>query len=311
MPLSIASFENPPRLPVPSEVELRCIGALGATFQLSHRTELMEEIGRVLNIPKGGWSLGISRLYDGKDIRLVWLLRRLARGRHAGAVSSNLQNARRFVDADTMLTLIVASRENVNSIDDVSMKPIETWTEGGLDYLWLEKDKLGLPPSITNNWRKARPFVSGETNRMVYPAIIPARDQVIAYAAQMRSSYERCFHRFYARMQARDMTVWIGCRVATLVWKAYAFLAPGGGEYNPKKGLRAQLGQQFGCYTALGYVASSLAPGETRALDRILTDDAFNGSEWVRIAKVRVAEALFLELILQDIRDLRGKSDTT
>lgn len=105
----------------------------------------------------------------------------------------------------------------------------------------------------------------------------------------------------------RDLAQWTGCRVATLVWKAYAFLAPGGRDYDPKRSLSPQLGQQFGCYTPLTYLASTAQPGATRALDRILTETALNNSEWVRIAKVRVAEALFLELLLQDARALQGQ----
>ena len=44
-------------------------------------------------------------------------------------------------------------------------------------------------------------------------------------------------------------------RIAKLVWRAYAFLAPGGAEYHPGSSVAAQSGQHFGCRTALQFLS--------------------------------------------------------
>lgn len=303
MALSTSTFETSPRNPVPTVREMQALAAYGSKKTIADRAELMEAICAVLNIPRGGWSTGISRLCSQGDIRLVWLLRRLAHAHTASAVVKNLENARRFVGGETMLALVVAARESADSIDAVSMQPIDSWRQGGLDFLWDEKDKLGLPSSITSNWQPVPPFISGETHREVHPAYIPARDQVIAYAAQINTSFNRAMDTFLQRLPSGETPAWTGCRVATLVWKAYAFLAPGGRPFDSKRSLSSQLGQGFGCLTALTYLANSAPLRTPRRLDSVLTDMDFNRSEWVRIAKVRAAEALYLERLLYSTRE--------
>jgi hypothetical protein len=92
------------------------------------------------------------------------------------------------------------------------------------------------------------------------------------------------------------------------VWQAYAFLAPGGSPYDPKKTLRDQLGQHFGHGTALGYYAHK-AEEEKRppGLDDILSDHSLDHLEWLHSAKPRAAETLFLERLLKRARQLLPK----
>ena len=236
------------------------------------------------------------------------MLRRLAHANLAKAVSQNLDRVTRFVSADVMLTLVVAARENANSIGAVSMQRIDTWHEGGLDFLYKEKDKLGLPASITNTWQKVTPFVSQETHRMVYTAEIPARDQVIAYAAQLNASMHNTFNRHRQWAKGKYIVPASGSRVAMLFWKAYAFLAPGGPAFDEKKSFDSQLGQKFGCFTAITYLSITPPPPAQRGInlfDRAFADTQLNKSEWVRIAKALVAETLSLERLLNTTRELR------
>jgi len=94
-------------------------------------------------------------------------------------------------------------------------------------------------------------------------------------------------------------------RPAMLAWAAYAFLAPGGRAFDPKKTLASQLGQHFGSRTALDYVEhmAKKAAG-TPGLDLLIKDPHLDHTEWVRSAKTRAAETLFLERLWKRAREL-------
>lgn len=306
MTITLAAFEASPIPPMPTARELQALAVLGANAAKADRVTIMNAIGQVLGVPAAGWPGGQSRLFDHGDVRVVWLLRRMARESLSKAVAKNIERVARFVDADAMLTIAVAAREHSSSIGEVSTTPIDSWHEGGLDFLWQQKDKLGLPDSVTREWRPIAPFRSPETNNMVYPAMIPARDQVLAYAAQMTASYRNTFNRFrdWARPLGKpDSTAY---RVSSLIWKAYAFLAPGGVAFDTNQSFASQKGQKFGCFTALTYVAQTPQPIAIAPnyLNAILVDANLNDLEWVRIAKARVAEALYLEHLLRTTRPL-------
>lgn len=103
-------------------------------------------------------------------------------------MAANLARALRFIPGDLMLRVVTVARENSGgALTSVSMEKIDSWDRGGLDFLFAEKDRLGLPRSITGMWEQIDPFKSPETRNYVQPARIPARDQVIAYAALLRS----------------------------------------------------------------------------------------------------------------------------
>jgi hypothetical protein len=303
MGLSLATFEAAPSgAMVPTSRELQAFSAWNAQSTQADRTRLMNEICGLLGVPQGGWTSPQSRLFDRGDVRLVWLLRRLAKRRSAENTVQNLQRTTRFVDAEVMLTLVTAARENAGSVGAVTIQPIDTWSEGGLDFLWEERDRLGLPKSITSQWRQVAPFRSPETGSIVHPAEIPARDQVLAYAAQMNASFRNSLNRYRQWLNSQPSPSTVpsdGCRVATLIWKAYAFLAPGGLEFSSNQSFDSQLGQRFGCFTALTYLSKSPSSDPAaRHFDRIISEAQLNRVEWVRIAKVRVAEALYLERLL-------------
>jgi hypothetical protein len=295
----------PPGIAVPNAREVQAIGAHGATASAAHRRELMNKIGFILGIPVGGWSHGQSRLFEQGDIRLVWLFRRLAVRSAAQRVAKNLERVEGLSGAETMLTMATTAREHSPALTDVSSRMIDSWHEGGLDFLWAEKDRLGLPNSVTRTWIKIDPFLSAETNNYVHPAWIPARDQMLIYAAQIRTSFERNFLSHVSTVagpMARSRVA-MTSRPALLVWKAYSFLAPGGAQYDPKKSIAAQSGQGFGSGSAVQALAH-LVGSDSLDLDAILRVPELNSVEWVRSAKIRAAEALFLERLLTVAREL-------
>lgn len=306
-----ADFNTAPSSTPPTSRELQAIGAHASIASVSHRAALMNAIGRILGIPQSGWNHGQSRLFEHGDIRLIWLLRRLAGRTAAERIATNLSRAMQVAAGDIMLTVVTAAREHGSSLTDLSMTPIETWHQGGLDFLGAEMKRLGLPRSVTEAWRR-RTFISRETGHQVQPAVIPARDQVLAYAAQLRASYAHNFRAHVAAVlgPASGASIARASRVAALVWKTYSFLAPGGADYDPKRSVAAQSGQPFGSRTALTFLAHRAAANrEDLDLDGILTVPDLNHVEWVRSAKVRVAEALFLERMWTVTRELLPPSD--
>jgi hypothetical protein len=305
MAFTLRTFDAPANSTntVPTAQTLRAAAARAVLDPRSHRIELMNQIGAALGIPPGGWSHGISRLLDQGEVRVYWLLRVLAGKRASENAVKNLQRAQQFVNAETMLTLITASREHSPSVTDTSDNSIDTYGQGGLDYLGAEMHTLGLPRSITSQWEARLRSLNLESNAMIRPATIPAKDQVLAYAAQLNASFDQRFKSYLrdcigtASNEAIERTP----RAALLAWKSYAFLAPGGEVYNVKKPLSSQMGQRFGIRTCLQFIKSV---DERMPLELLITDSRFNHSEWIRIAKVRTAEALFLERILSTTRAL-------
>jgi hypothetical protein len=216
------------------------------------------------------------------------------------------ERAGRFTHVNIMLALVSAAREHHSSLTATGTGLINSFDEGGLDFLWDEKKKLGLPHSVTKTWKRVKPFINDESNNFVHPAMIPARDQVTVYAAQLGASFQNNFKQALAKELADQAEAALAraSRVGLLVWQAYSFLAPGGEAFDSTKRLNVQLGQHFGIRTALGYVAH-VAKGAKVApdLDLIYKDVALNHTEWVRSSKTRTAETLFLERLLKNARE--------
>ena len=288
----------------PSGADLAHLGRLGLMMGRGPRASLMNALGARLLLPAGGFS-GQARLFVKGDLRLLGLLALMAHQSAAKAMAFNLARVVRYTDTHVLLALVTAAREHASALTTTSDQLIDSWHEGGLDFLWKTRGRLGLPASITSHWEPVPHFVSPETHRAVYPAYIPARDQTIVYAAQIGSSYQLSFKaRVETELGARSADALASLsRAARLVWQAYAFLAPGGRRYDNALPVRVQLGRGFGVQTALGYLLAR-ARVETRPLDldRVVTDPALNGTEWIRSAKTRVAEALFLERLLAEVQ---------
>jgi hypothetical protein len=296
----------------PDPEELERLGRLGLDLGQAQRISGMNSIGSRLQVPAGGWPHSQAKLFDRGDIRLVPLLRLLSRTDAARAIALNLARAAQFSETNIMLTLVTASRESGSAITASTDRMLDSWQNGGLDFLWKTKDQLGLPRSITEHWEPGAEFRSLESKRRakVSPAYIPARDQTMVYAAQISSSFQRHFKRRLARDLGDVASVALAraSRVARLVWQAFSFLAPGGSDFDPGRRVQTQISQGFGSISALGYVEHSSRAANPEAvvdLDRILTDPALNASAWVRSAKVRVCETLFLERLLTTARELR------
>jgi len=295
----------------PSGADVVHLARLGLRMGRGARAAVMNMIAARLLMPPGGFT-GQARLFVKGDLRLLGLLALMAHETAAKAVAFNLARVVRYTDAHVLLALVTAAREHTSALTATSDRLIDSWHEGGLDFLWKTRASLGLPSSLTGRWEPVPHFVSPETEHPVYPAYIPARDQTVVYAAQIGSSYQLGFKaRVDAELGARSAeTLARMSRAARLAWQAYAFLAPGGRRFERASPMRIQLGRGFGVQTALAYLlAMAREEGRPLDLDRVLTDPALNGTEWVRSAKTRVAEALFLERLLAEVTSGQQQAD--
>lgn len=283
----------------PTGNELNATASMGASLGVAGRVALMNAVGELLGIPAGGWARGLSRLIVNGDVRVTGMLRRMLSLAYCAKVSLNLTRARQYTETETMLALATAARESDSSIGASGSRMVDSFREGGLDYFWKEKEKLGLPRAVTSKWEKVPEFVNPESGSVVSPAMIPAGDQVLAYAAQVSASFMRNFSPAVKKVFGLDPAGLSSIkRSALMVWKEYAFLAPGGRTYDPKKTVAAQSGQPFGCITALEFLkhqASDAVASPFRQLEQVCEFPELNNVEWIRIAKARTAEALFLE----------------
>jgi hypothetical protein len=292
------------------------MGQLGAQLGVAERATAINIIGSHLQIPSGGFALGQSKLFERGDIRLYGVLRLLMREAAARSIAANLANAARFGDVNILLTMVTAQREHATSITASGTNMVNSFEEGGLDHLWSARNRLGLPKSVTGRWRPIPPYPNpdaiprpGQKIRDVYPAEILARDQTLIYAAQINASFQMNF-KSHLRTELgveADSTLARASRIGRMVWQSYAFLAPGGKTFDPKQSLASQADQSFGSLTALQYVlhkSRGAHPSAQVDLELIFRDPALNVSAWVRSAKSRVVETLFLERLLTTVREL-------
>ena len=290
----------------PTARELQAMGLLAQELGRSDRVVLMNQIGRFLGVPPGGWHRQ-ARLFRGDDLRVGDLLAEMARPRPAQLIAANLKQASRYVQTNLMLAMVTGQREASGSLTATGTRPVDTYHEGGLDHLGLLRHHLGLPRAVTGNWAPQPAFKNPETDTTVTPASIPARDQMIAYAAVLSASFSHNFKRslnveFGAHAQRALSTA---SRGALITWQAYTFLAPGGKPYRADEPLRVQLGKPFGHRSALGFFAHR-ARVDNRAptLDDILSDHSLDQLEWIHSAKTRAAETVFLECLLKRVREI-------
>ena len=291
------------------------MGTLGLAFGRTGRIAAVNDIGVNLNVPKGGWPNAQAQLFERNDIRLSGVFALIARETPAKHIAANLAGAAHYSHANIMLTLVTVQREHSTAITASGGEEVHSFWGGGLDHLGRTKEHLGIPKEITKNWIPLKPFANPDYRhdlstppKYVYPASIPARDQVLAYAGQIGTSFDG-FRRIVNKQLGRDGEVALSrlSKIGKLVWQAYAFLAPGGNLFEPTRSLRSQMHQGFGIVTALGYIvhtARASGPGGTVDLDQVLSDEALNQSAWVQSAKVRTIEALFLERLFAAVSQL-------
>jgi hypothetical protein len=315
---AFAVLEEGPYRPreTPTAQQLQKLGRLGLDLGVDERRNAINSIAAHLRVPAGGWH-GQIKLFTHGDIRLVGLLRLLTHESAARHLAGNLASAARYVNGNLMLTMVTVSREHESGLTATGASQVDSFWEGGLDHLGANKNRLGLPRSVTDAWGAIAPYPNpdfvprhpGDTAPLVHPAMIAARDQVMIYAAQINTSYEQDLKKHVREALGTDAEGTLArlTRVGQTIWHALAFLAPAGRHFDPGKTLHEQVDQHFGSRTALGYLVHRARAHNPRGpvdLNDIYRDHTINVSAFVKSAKTRTVETLFLERLLTTVREL-------
>jgi hypothetical protein len=223
---SAGDVSAPTGAAAPTARAVQAMGAIGRSLGKGGRATLMNQIGSVLGIPIGGWH-NQPRLFEHGDVRLLGLLHLMSDERKATFVAGNLDRRGALHACQRHDGARDRGARARHRRHGPGTRPINTYDEGGLDFLGKQKDGLGLPRSVTAHWKPLDRFPNLETNDYVYPAEIPARDQMIAYAAQEAASFR---NNFMQSLEAEfgddaDSTLTGASRGALPVWQSYAFLA--------------------------------------------------------------------------------------
>jgi hypothetical protein len=299
----------------PTADQVKLMGILGLAFGRSGSIAAVNDIGASLTIPKGGWPGAQAQLIEKGDARLSGVFAIMAKERSGQAIASHLADAAHLTHANVMLTFVTSQREHNTSITAIGTTKIESFKQGGLDHLWTWRNHLGLPKSMTKEWKPVDPYPNpdarpkpGQIAEDVHPALIPARDQVVSYGATIGKHYDEFKHLVHERLRADSGEALAKMsRISEIVWQAYAFLAHGGNVFDPKQSLRSQISQHFGMKTALGYIihaARAKDPAAAVDLNQVFLDADLNHSVWVQSAKVRAVETLFLERLFAAVSQL-------
>jgi hypothetical protein len=299
----------------PTADQVKAMGVLGLAFGRTDRIAAVNDIGVNLTIPNGGWPGAQAQLIEKGDARLGGVFAIMSRESAGQAIASHLGDAAHSTKANVMLTFVTSQREHASSISAMGTNMIESFSQGGMDHLWTWKNHLGLPKSMTKEWKRVEPYPNpdahpkpGKVAPNVHPAYIPARDQVVAYGATIAKHYAEFKGHVNEWLRADAGAALANMsRIGEIVWQGYAFLAHGGNVFDPKKPLRSQISQHFGMKTALGYIihaARSKDPAAAVDLNQVFLDAELNHSAWVQSAKVRAVETLFLERLFAAVSQL-------
>lgn len=293
-----------------SAVRIQAAAQAGRDLGREGRLALMRAIGARFGVPPEGFPTGQSRIYVDEDIRFEQTLRVLSRAQGSNAASANLKRTAQLVDTDIFLVLTTTARE-CRGLTARDSRKVDSYREGGLDYLEDVKNHLGLPKSIVGQWDPIREYESFETHHFVHPSRIPMRDQILGYAAVTRFNFKK--FQAHAKKETGEVEgqalLDSLSKEAKAVWQAYAFVAHGGTPFDPKVG--AHHGQKFGVISAFGYLRHlAFAAGVPFDMNAILTTPALHHTDYVKISKARAMEAAFFEQLLKQTAPAAGAGST-
>ncbi|HLS29294.1 MAG TPA: RHS repeat-associated core domain-containing protein, partial [Flavobacteriaceae bacterium] len=258
------------------------------------REQLMENVSRRVGIDdlSQAW-----KMFQGSELKIYNdFISPLSQNFNRSVGASQNLNRLNDISLSVPVNLVIATsyREGYgSSIYTQSDEKIHTWHEGGLDFLWKNKDRIPLPEKIKDQWEEVPSFISGETGKEVSPAWIPKRDAILGYAAQTQLSFEIFSQNVRNELgeDAGNEALEKLSEEAKLVWQAHAFIVPGGKEYEEGANYKS-----WGATTTLQYLgAKAKKEGAEVDLNEILTDERLGRLVRIKSAKTRAAEALFLE----------------
>ena len=310
-----------------SAAELQAAAQVARNLGAAGRLELMSNVSARFGIPEGGYRGNpakiLSRQYlfasgellgtpgeKPSDVGLSRLFTITAGDTGSRDTAANLSSAASYVpNIAPSLALSTGFRES-NALITQSSGSADTFHEGGLDNLFKNKSNLRLPKSVTDKWEitkdyedddPTKGFVNKESGMVIFPAKVPRKDLLVAYAAQTRSSFDAFQTFVYSKLGADEGARVIGglSEDALRVWQSLAFSAPGG-RYNSDK--RVPIDQNFGVQTAfIDLLRQARDAGTQVDLNDILkkNDDYLDKAVVVQLAKVNAADSAYVDELVR------------
>jgi hypothetical protein len=261
-------------------------------------------------VPREGFE-GQVDLHQAGRPRLSWAMSRIDTPRERAALEANVA-ATRDVFPDTALLLAVTMRERPSAWTARGLERIETYHEGGLDHLGSDLPRMrGLVPEATRRrWEATEAYRSLENGRSstVRPATLPARDQLLAYAATLRLREQRFEQHVRSVFGDRaDALLASASPDARRAWIQATFGRPGVTHYDATTSSfqRNASGRELvSAHAALERIAAEAeARGEAPSLDAIFTDPLLARHATFQRARITALEAQLLadEVLVDEV----------
>lgn len=133
---------------------------------------------------------------------------------------------------DPALVLAIGSREAGGLVFSHSVAETNSYTRGGADNLWRQRDRISLPQDVRRRIRRA-PRTTNERGRRAEPALVQGRDQMIVYAALVLRAAHLLEVQIANVFDASDVDVQMrlldASRDARRAWTQLSFGRGGGG----------------------------------------------------------------------------------
>jgi hypothetical protein len=199
---------------------------------------------------------------------------------------------------DPALVLAIGSREAGGLLFSQSVAETNSYSRGGADNLWRQRNRISLPPDVRRRLRRA-PRTTNERGRPAEPALVQGRDQMIVYAALvLRAAHllEVQIANVFGTGRVRASSVDVQMRLldasrnARRAWTQLSFGRGGGGGLVRALERAEELGG---------------------SLETIFTDDTMLESDSVKRARVTAGDAALIEeFVLPHLARPSGSPDS-
>lgn len=259
-----------------------------------------------LGVPASGFRGQVDVVQHGRP-RLSWAMAHLRSEASQRALTTNLEAATP-VYGDRALLLAVTMRERASSWTARGHERIDTFHQGGLDHLDTDRHRMRalVPQRVLDRWEPgSRGSVdeNGDGHSVsIASAQIPARDQLIAYAATLRLR-EQTFESHVREVFGADADAMLAHMSpdARRAWVQATFGRPGRTHYDAvhqafERSSRPPHPERPSAFGALERIAAEASrTGTPPSLEAIFTDPLLSRHATFQRARVTALEARVIE----------------